>query len=216
MRERLIDAGEALFAVHGFNGASLRQICVAAGARNNFAVQYHFGNIENFARAIVEARAPYYEMQRGALLAEATISGPLTTQKLIEILNRPIIDHRNEAGEPLGAQFMIALQNAPWGWRPMSRMLDNSPITQKLVKFVEEQNPALPAPVIWQRLFLTALMIMNCAAQMPEQGSLAFRDAVLKNVFVMAAAALEAHLEPDLAEAMTELHGHADTSGTGV
>lgn len=205
-RDRLIDAGEALFALHGFNGVSLRQICSAAGARNNFAVQYHFGNLENFARAIVESRAATYEMQRGALLAEATRSTPLTPKVLIEILNRPIIDHLDAAGEPLGARFMVALQNAPWGWRPLSELLETSPITQQLLRLLEDRIPDLPPPVIWQRLYLTSLMTMNCAAQMPKQGSESFHRAVIENAFVMAAAALAAPLDETVAHAMTELH----------
>lgn len=204
-RDRLIDAGEALFALHGFNGASLRQICGAAGARNNFAVQYHFGNLENFARAIVESRAATYEMHRGALLAEVMRSKPLTPRIVIEILHRPIIDHLDAAGEPLGARFMVALQNAPWGWRPLSE-LTNSPITQQLLRLMEELIPDLPPPVIWQRLFLTSSMIMNCAAQMPKIGSEDFHRAVIENAFVMAAAGLEAPLDQTTAHAMTELH----------
>src|ERR687892_231101 len=42
--ERLIAAAESLFATHGIDGVSLREINRAAGARNASALQYHFGD----------------------------------------------------------------------------------------------------------------------------------------------------------------------------
>lgn len=42
-RQRLIDAGAQLFAEHGFERVTVRQICRAAGA-NVAAVNYHFGD----------------------------------------------------------------------------------------------------------------------------------------------------------------------------
>jgi AcrR family transcriptional regulator len=44
-RARLIDAARAVFAQHGFQGATVREICSCAGA-NVAAVNYHFGSKE--------------------------------------------------------------------------------------------------------------------------------------------------------------------------
>lgn len=46
-RERLIEAGMATFADHGYADASIRQICARAGA-NPAAVNYHFGDKKRF------------------------------------------------------------------------------------------------------------------------------------------------------------------------
>ena len=46
IRERLLDAAEELFAEHGFNGASVRDITTKANG-NVAAVNYHFGSKEN-------------------------------------------------------------------------------------------------------------------------------------------------------------------------
>lgn len=42
-KERLIEAATAIFAEKGFEDATLRKICAAAGA-NNAAINYHFGD----------------------------------------------------------------------------------------------------------------------------------------------------------------------------
>lgn len=212
MRDRLIDAAERLYAAHGFSEVSLRQICVAAGAKNNFAVQYYFGDVEKLALAIVARRSVLYEMKRGERFVRASREGPLTPRIILEILDRPITEHLDADGEPIGARFMVALQNTTWGWRPLSEQLESLPVTQQLIKSLEELLPHLPPPVIWQRLYLTSLLIMNCVAQVPRDASERFQAAVIENAFTMAAAALVAPLEPDTAAAMSEFHARPANS----
>lgn len=49
---RLVVAAERLFALHGIDGVSLRQIGTEAGSGNNSAVHYHFGSKAGLIRAI--------------------------------------------------------------------------------------------------------------------------------------------------------------------
>ena len=56
--ERLIDAAELLIGKFGVEGVSLRQIGVAAGTVNNYAVQYHFVDIDGLVGAIFAKRMP--------------------------------------------------------------------------------------------------------------------------------------------------------------
>lgn len=55
-RRALIDAAERLYAAHGIEGVSMRDIAAAAGNRNNSAVQYHFGSREGLLEAIFQHR----------------------------------------------------------------------------------------------------------------------------------------------------------------
>ena len=66
-RRRLIETAERLFAEHGPDGVSLRQISAAAGQSNNFAVQYHFGTREGLLDAIVAHRLPRIDAIRATL-----------------------------------------------------------------------------------------------------------------------------------------------------
>lgn len=63
----LLVTAERLFAVHGLEGVSLRQVAVEAGSANNSAVHYHFGSKEGLVDAILALRVSHL-LQRRALL----------------------------------------------------------------------------------------------------------------------------------------------------
>jgi AcrR family transcriptional regulator len=56
VRQRLIDAGERLFAEHGWNGVGIRTIATAADV-SLAALNYHFGEKENLLAEIFAERA---------------------------------------------------------------------------------------------------------------------------------------------------------------
>ncbi len=64
---RIVVAAERLFALHGIEGVSLRQIAAAAGSGNNSAVHYHFGSKEALIVAIFEHRLPQLNRERHLL-----------------------------------------------------------------------------------------------------------------------------------------------------
>lgn len=70
-RSRIIEAAEAEFADHGFDGVSVRQIALRADVPVAL-INYHFGSKEGLYRAIFEMRAPMIIDQRvaGLRLAE--------------------------------------------------------------------------------------------------------------------------------------------------
>jgi AcrR family transcriptional regulator len=67
-KSRLIEAAERLFAEHGIDGVSLREINRASGARNAIAVQYHFQDRAGVVRAILDKHMPDVESRRHAML----------------------------------------------------------------------------------------------------------------------------------------------------
>ena len=66
---RLVLAAERLFALHGIDGVSLRQISVEAGSANNSAVHYHFGSKHSLVAAIFRHRLPQLINERRLLSA---------------------------------------------------------------------------------------------------------------------------------------------------
>jgi AcrR family transcriptional regulator len=68
-KEQIVIAAERLFARHGIDGVSLRQIGAAAGNGNNSAVQYHFGSKRDLVQAIYEYRLSRLHARREALVA---------------------------------------------------------------------------------------------------------------------------------------------------
>jgi AcrR family transcriptional regulator len=66
---RLVLAAERLFALHGIDGVSLRQVAADAGSANNSAVHYYFGSKDGLIAAIFGHRLPQLISERRLLAA---------------------------------------------------------------------------------------------------------------------------------------------------
>ena len=53
--QRLLEAGEYLFARYGVHGPTLRELNARAGQRNPSALHYHFGSRDGLVLAILQA-----------------------------------------------------------------------------------------------------------------------------------------------------------------
>jgi AcrR family transcriptional regulator len=98
-KEQIVLAAERLFAAHGLDGVSLRQIGAAAGNANNSAVQYHFGSKDQLVQAIFEFRLPSLH-ERRSLLAE--VRRPSDLRSWVECYVLPIL----EQGEQPGSHYL--------------------------------------------------------------------------------------------------------------
>jgi len=92
--QELLATAERLFAEHGLEGVSLRQIAVEAGSANNSAVQYHFGSKEALIEAIFAFRLGQLLQRRALLrarLAEDDLRGRLEAHvvPLLELAESP-------------------------------------------------------------------------------------------------------------------------------
>lgn len=68
-RTRILDAAEALFMLHGFEGTSMRQLTSSAGV-NLAAVNYHFGSKDSLIEAVFRRRLDPMNAARVAALEE--------------------------------------------------------------------------------------------------------------------------------------------------
>ncbi len=87
-RRRILETALDLFAAHGYEGASTRQIADGAGV-NLPAIQYYFGNKEGLYRAIVEDIVADTERHMSAVLprVRSALDDPSTTPaELTELL----------------------------------------------------------------------------------------------------------------------------------
>ncbi|MDD2744073.1 MAG: TetR family transcriptional regulator [Rhodocyclaceae bacterium] len=85
-RERILDAGERLFMVHGYDGTSMRQITSEA-AVNLAAVNYHFGSKESLMQEVFRRRLGWLNSERISLLnkLEAESEGkPLKPSQIVD------------------------------------------------------------------------------------------------------------------------------------
>lgn len=83
-KEAMIVAAERRFALHGLEGASLRQIALDSNQRNESAAHYHFGSREGLIRAILGHRISRINARREKRLEEAKrLSGGLVPPRAI-------------------------------------------------------------------------------------------------------------------------------------
>lgn len=113
-RSSLIRAAERLFAERGLGTVTVKDITVAAGARNPSAVHYHFGSIETLIREVFAHRYESIEKSRIRRLAKLEKSKqPWLLQSFIEAAIGPLFEACLEEDGRLYARFCIQLAADP-------------------------------------------------------------------------------------------------------
>lgn len=105
-RTLILETAERLYAEHGLQSVSNRQISEAAGQGNNTAVGYHFGTKADLVRAVVRRHLADIERRRDALVAaiddRATVREPASVRAWVECLVRPTAEHLASVADPDG------------------------------------------------------------------------------------------------------------------
>jgi len=197
VRSNLLDAAERLFARHGLEGVSLRQISAAAGTRNNYAVQSHFGDAAGLIRAVIERRAAQMELRRAELLGQLVGTEDVSLRQLFEVIYLPILDG-SKAGEPaVFAQFNLTLLTSPRGYEPLDEVYADKPVTRRALELIVAACSHVEPSVAWRRVqfagvgFLAAAIAAYSVIETKEYYRAAIADAL-----EMAAAALAAPAVP--------------------
>lgn len=114
-REHLLDVAEALFGERGVAGVSLREIRLAAGARNTAAIQFHFGNREGLLEALAQRHMPGIATLQQALyddMVEKDLAAD--SRSLVEVLVRPAAEYLTRGpSERAWVKIMADLGQAP-------------------------------------------------------------------------------------------------------
>ncbi len=98
-KEKVLDAAERLFAEHGIQGASMREITRAAGV-NLAAINYHFGTKHGLIAAVLIRRLAPLNQRRLALLNEVERSAgnkPPKLELILEAMIRPAVEEGFDA-----------------------------------------------------------------------------------------------------------------------
>lgn len=88
-KQKLLYAARDLFAEHGIEGVSLREITRAAGQGNTSALQYHFVDRVGLLGAVLEPYQGQVDARRDALLDEIEAEGRSGPRDLASALVRP-------------------------------------------------------------------------------------------------------------------------------
>jgi hypothetical protein len=194
LSDRLIDAGEELYGLHGIEGVSLRQIGAHAGSGNNSAVQSCFADADGLVAAILAKRGAEVELLRGRMLARLE-PHELGIGSYIAILIRPVIDHVSDKGERAFARFSLALNSSPRALQHLSRAPLNLPIAEAILAKLYAACPDLPEELVRERLRLTTIMALTSIFNRLEPyDSDELDEALITNALAMANAAVFAPL----------------------
>jgi AcrR family transcriptional regulator len=107
-KERILGAAEELFARHGFEGASLRQLTAAAGV-NLAAVNYHFGSKDRLIEEVFRRRLDQLNGRRLAALQKIAGDAGTTVEDVLAAFITPALELSHDGN---GSLFMRVLARA--------------------------------------------------------------------------------------------------------
>lgn len=164
-RDRLVLTAERLFALHGLDAVSLRQISTEAGNANNSAVQYHFGDKDGLVQAIFEYRIPGLMHRRALLATEAESRGePENLRRVLVSEWLPMLELAEQDGSYY-LEFVARLSHVDAERHPFERLPEShkeyaATLWQKLYDLLDP----LPGPVRSYRMSATSALCMQVAS----------------------------------------------------
>ncbi len=163
----MLDAAEHLFARHGFDGVSVRDITTAAGV-DVALISYHFGGKRELFTAVFQRRAEILNVERSALLEHvrrAALPGVPPLEEIINAFTQPLLERSARGGAGWKSYFALVAQvnNSPtWGPVLMTEHFD--PIVAKFIAVLREAMPDCPPQEIyWGYQFLTGALTLTFA-----------------------------------------------------
>lgn len=169
-RERILDAAEALFATHGYDGVTIRQIAHAAQVDVALA-SYHYGKKRDLFDAVFFRRAEVLNELRINELTKceeaAGEKGP-TVESIIEAFIRPLNPAELEAqtGDTGWHNYMALvayINNSPvWGKQMMTKHYD--PLVDQFIAALKKALPgATEEQIYWGYNYFSGALSLTFA-----------------------------------------------------
>ncbi len=215
-RELLILTAERLFAEHGIDAVSLRQINTEAGQRNLSATHYHFGSKEALIGIIYDFRMERVNRRRMAFLSRLEVEKRLDDiHALVEAVVTPIVEE--VTGDDSGAHYIRFLAQVIGHPQLRLDQLWTSRHADGLSRIVHQLRsalPQLPAAVYSLRIGLMWEQIIHALADqdlLRENAGQTSHALFISNLIDVVASGLMA---PVGATTARELKRATKTSGT--
>ena len=167
MRERLLDAGEELFAEHGFDGVTVRDVTRKTKVDVALA-HYYFGTKRGLFDAVFLRRAAILNEERLKSIDAYQINpgpGGATIEGFIQAFLGPVMERCAHGGRGWKNYMAIVAQvnNTPkWGGETMGRYFD--PVIHRLVDALRGIMPgARDDDLYWSYHFLSGALTLTFA-----------------------------------------------------
>jgi AcrR family transcriptional regulator len=165
--ERILNAAEELFALHGYDGVTLRTLANAAGV-DVALINYYFGPKQQLFDTVFQRRAKILNQERLSALEQAKSEAApeaVTVEKIIEAFLRPLEvaqESQDEGWRNYCALLAYVNNSAVWGPLLMSKHYND------LVDvFVEALRHALPGSkdedIYWCYHYMSGAMSLTFA-----------------------------------------------------
>jgi AcrR family transcriptional regulator len=166
-RERILDAAEELFAEHGFDGVTVRQVTRKAGVDVALA-HYYFGTKRGLFDSVFLRRAAIVNEARLKAIDDYQINpGPdgATIEGFIQAFLDPVMERWAKGGPGWKNYLAIVAQvnNTPkWGGETMARYFD--PVIHRLIDALRGIMPgAHDIDLYWAYQFLSGTLTLTFA-----------------------------------------------------
>lgn len=148
-RQLILETAERLFAERGIAAVPLRDVGLAAGQRNNVAVQYHFGDRETLLAAITRYRATASEETRAELLADLLAREQRPgVRDLVRVFVVSLAGHLHEVNYYLAFLSRYIIEHG--GYRGLEGVLTTSTVAIMRAR-LQELLPDYPEAVLSER-----------------------------------------------------------------
>jgi len=169
-REVLIVTAERLYATHGIDRVSLRQIGEAAGRRQTAAVQYHFGDVDGLLRAVVEFRTRSANERRTEMLDDIVLAGRQDdVHALLEAVAFPLLETLPADSHYLGfvAELQARRRIAPIFTEPGTEYGENA---RRISRFLDDALVDIPVELRRRRIERAIELLLTSLARDWEPG----------------------------------------------
>jgi AcrR family transcriptional regulator len=163
-RSHILDHAEALFALHGLHGTTVRDIARSA-AVDSALVHYYFETKQRLFEAVFQRRAAVLNEERLRSMDQYALAAgdSITVEGCVQAFLEPIWRHSYPNDPHWNNYFrMIALvNNTPeWGGAMMTRHFD--PVIQRLIDLLRKCMPkAHDADLYWCYHFLSGALTLS-------------------------------------------------------
>lgn len=165
-RDDILDAAERIFAARGFDGASMREIAIAADVAQAL-IHYHFGTKDALFEAMFARRSGAINRVRMARLDAMEAGGAVPRlEELLDALVRPTVEAGHTAAR-VGHSFVrliLSLGSSPDDRHKAMIATNYDPMARRYVAAIRRAEPGLEeADAVWSYLFVigTALSMMT-------------------------------------------------------
>ncbi len=155
-KQRILDSAERLFAKHGFEATSLRNI-IADAKVNLAAIHYHFHSKEALVDAVIIRRLEPINRERLRMLDECERDGPPALEAVLEAFFAPVIRVGSDPAE--GKTFCWIVGRILSDERllfPQMIKQHFRVVVDRFVQAFKKAAPDLPAAELFWRLHFTA------------------------------------------------------------